>query len=228
MQEKGKSAEPLSRSAHYQDCRLLAQDKRAEHGVETELLNLRVMAKIYKKEGITIERRKLKGYRIRAAYYCDDGDCSVLLNKSLPREPKLFALAHELKHHYRDQATIQNGEIRCGDYNAQEVIEKGAEVFAAEFIYPESETRILINQLGITSHTCTAETIVRFKRQCPACVSFKFLVKRFEWLGLCPKGAYDKIRFRKLEQEVFGTPFYQQEWFKERRARKYASRTQTK
>ena len=29
--------------------------------------------------------------------------------------------------------------IHCGDYDANEVIEKGAEVFAAEFIYPEAE-----------------------------------------------------------------------------------------
>jgi Zn-dependent peptidase ImmA (M78 family) len=225
MQVKERSAEPLSRSAYYQDCRLLAQNKRVEHDVETKSLNLLVMAKIYKKEGIIIDRRKLKGHRIRAAYYCDDGECSVLLNKTLPREPKLFALAHELKHHYRDQATIRDGKIQCGDYNAHEVIEKGAEVFAAEFIYPEAETRNLIDELRITSGTCTAESLVRFKRQCPACVSYKFIVKRFEWLKVCPKGAYDKIQFTKLEQQMFGTPIYQQEWFKEHRARKRQSKT---
>jgi len=52
-------------------------------------------------------------------------------------------LVHELKHHYVDQKAIEDGKIKCGDYNAHEVIEKGAEVFAAEFIYPEQEMRQL-------------------------------------------------------------------------------------
>jgi Zn-dependent peptidase ImmA (M78 family) len=49
--------------------------------------------------------------------------------------PRLFALVHELKHHYIDQESIRGGELKCGDYNANQIIEKGAEVFAAEFIY---------------------------------------------------------------------------------------------
>jgi len=166
--------DPPNRSAYYQQCRALAQTKRQEHAVVTDSLNLLVMARIYKREGIAIDRRKLKGNRIKAAYYCDDGACSVLLNTTPPREPRLFALAHELKHHYLDREKIMNGQIECGDYNANEVIEKGAEVFAAEFIYPEMEMRQLIGQLGIASLSCTARTIVDFKRRCPACISYTF------------------------------------------------------
>src|SRR6185503_4476429 len=103
MQVRKNLVDPPNRSEYYQQCRALAQTKRYEHAVVTASLNLVVMARIYKKEGIAIDRRKLKGYRIKAAYYCDDGECSVLLNTSPPREPRLFALAHELKHHYLDQ-----------------------------------------------------------------------------------------------------------------------------
>jgi Zn-dependent peptidase ImmA (M78 family) len=49
-------------------------------------------------------------------------------------------MVHELKHHYCDQRLLKNGQVRCGDYNANdELIEKAAEVFAAEFIYPSQE-----------------------------------------------------------------------------------------
>jgi Zn-dependent peptidase ImmA (M78 family) len=182
-------------------------------------LNLIVMGRIYKTEGITIDRRTLRGSKIRASYFCDDGDCSVLLNKDLPREPKLFSLAHELKHHYIDQEIIQGGQIRCGDYNRNEFIEKSAEVFAAEFIYPEAEMRILAASMNINALTCTKELIVEFKRACPACVSYIFIVKRFARFGFFPKGTYTGVRFQKLEEELY-PPIYKQEWFKERRTRK--------
>lgn len=182
------------------------------------------MRRIYRDAGIAIDQQPLKGYRIRAAYYCDDGDCSVLLNSKLPREPKLFALAHELKHHYLDRTTIENGEIRCGSYNAYELIEKAAEVFASEFIYPRSEMLQLIAQLGITSRTCTPQQVVELKRACPARVSYTFIVKRLEWFRLCQYGAFKRVQFKKLEESLFGIPIYKRVSFKQYRASKASSK----
>src|ERR1035438_5819606 len=122
-------------ATHYQEMCRLARAKRDEHKVETASLDLLVMRRIYKAEGIRIDNWDIKGRRIRAAYFCDDGDCSVLVNKNLPKEPRIFSLAHELKHHYVDREIIENGEIRCGDYNANKQIEVAAEGFAAEFVY---------------------------------------------------------------------------------------------
>jgi Zn-dependent peptidase ImmA (M78 family) len=181
------------------------------------------MAKVYKAEGIIIDRRKLKG-RIKAAYYCDNGECSVLVNNSLPREPKLFAMAHELKHHYLDQQQILNGQIECGDYNKNELIEKGGEIFAAEFIYPELEMWQLLGRLDITSDNCTAETVVRLKRSCNACVSYTFLVKRLTRFRLCEVTTFDNVQFLKLEEKMFGLPIYKRPSFKLARQRK-ASRS---
>ena len=213
-----------NRSEYYQRCRKLAQQKRADHSVVTSSLDLVVMARIYKKEGITIDRKKLKGNRIKAAYYCDDGECSVLLNITPPREPRLFALAHELKHHYFDQQQILNGEIECGDYNANELIEKGAEVFAAEFIYPELEMRQLIGQMEITNHNCTPEVVVKFKRTCLACISYTFIVKRFTRFGLCRHDTFSRVQFTKVEEQLYGPPIYKRESFKRARARKKAAK----
>lgn len=116
-----------------------------------------------------------------------------------------------------------NGQIECGDYNANEVIEKGAEVFAAEFIYPEMEMRQLIGQMGITNLSCTARTIVEFKRACRACISYTFIVKRFVRFGLCDATAFSKVQFTKIEEQIFGVPVYKRESFKLARARKKAA-----
>lgn len=200
--------------------RTLALDKRSQHKIETAKFGLRAIREIYKAEGVTIDTLPVRSPRIRAAYFCDEDDFSVLIKESLPQEAKLFALVHELKHHYLDQEPINSGEIVCGDYNANEEIEKGAEVFAAEFIYPEQEMLTLINEMGITQQSCSPQKIVEFKRRSPAKVSYTFIRKRFEWFGLCGKGQYTKVQFQKLEESLYGPPIYKQSWFQERRKQK--------
>ena len=210
----------MTRSQYYHQMRQLALAKRAEYGIETSKLNLTVVRGIYKKEGIRIDTWELKGRKIKAAYFCDEIDCSVLVNKNLPKIPRLFALVHELKHHYCDRESIQDGKIQCGDYNANELTEKGAELFAAEFIYPEAEMRALAYKLDIQTGTCTPEKIVEFKRSCPATISYQFIVKRFEWFGFIEVGVYKKVQFSKLEEQIYGEPIYKQDWFKQRRTTK--------
>lgn len=198
--------------------RTLALAKRAAYEIDTSSLSLAIVRKIYKAEGVKIDQWEIKGRKLKAAYFCDDTDCSVLINKKLPKEPKLFALIHELKHHYVDQAAIKDGKIQCGDYNANELIEKGAEVFAAEFIYPEDEMRQFAGKQGIHKGACSAEQIVNFKRSCPSTISYKFILKRFEWFEFIERNEHGKVHFLKLEENIYGLPIYKQEWFKQARA----------
>ena len=213
----------ISRTAYYQDMRNLALAKRVQYGVDTASLGLRVVRRIYKTEGIKIDSWNIKGQTLRAAYFCENDDYSVLVNKNLPRQPKLFSLVHELKHHYVDQEKIKDGRIKCGDYNANQVIEIGAEIFAAEFIYPEDEMQKLAAQLGISETNCSPEQVILTKRHCPVPVSYKFVVKRFEWFGFCRRGQFSKVQFQKLEERLYGLPIYKQDWFKRYRARKRTS-----
>ncbi|MGI8495260.1 MAG: ImmA/IrrE family metallo-endopeptidase, partial [Pyrinomonadaceae bacterium] len=173
----------MSVSQYYQQMRRLALEKRAEYQITTDTLNLTAVRKIYKIERVRIDSWDIKGRKIKAAYFCDDTDSSVLVNKNLPKTPRLFALVHELKHHYTDQESIRGGKLQCGDYNANQITEVGAELFAAEFIYPESEMKQLAEELNIWAGACTPEKIIEFKRLCPATVSYIFLVKRFEWFN---------------------------------------------
>src|SRR5437870_678508 len=104
----------MSRSAYYQELKRLAREKRVEHRVDTGVFGLLEVRAIYKREGIRLDHWPLPR-KVKALYMCEDGDCSVALQPTLPYEPKLFALIHELKHHYCDRATLGAGVIHCGD-----------------------------------------------------------------------------------------------------------------
>ena len=209
----------MSRSEYYDAMKLLAAEKRQKYSIATASLGLKRLREVYKAEGVAIDLWKTS-YKIRAMYMCDGGDPSVLVNRNLPIEPRLFAMVHELKHHYCDQTALKNGQIRCGDYNANEVIEKAAEVFAAEFIYPAQEFLDCASSLGLKACNVTPEDVVQLKRVCNAPVSYKFLQKRLEWFGFIERGQLAKIQFQKLEEEIYGVPIYRQPWFKARRHRR--------
>jgi hypothetical protein len=195
----------MNRHAYYEGLKDLARVKRTVHGVDTARFGLKEVRAIYKAEDIHMDPWPLPR-RIKALYMCADGDCSVAVQASLPYEPKLFALVHELKHHYCDREALGNGVIHCGDYNQNEVIEIGAEVFAAEFIYPQQEFTEDIQLFGVLKWQ--ADDVVRLKKGCKAKVSYRFLCKRLERLGLVPRGHFDGVQFQKLEDQIFGIPFY--------------------
>src|SRR6267154_3402560 len=195
----------MSRDEYFEGLKALAREKRKYHAVRTDSFGLREIRQIYKKEGIRIDPWPLPA-KIKAMYMCADGDYSVAVQRSLPDEPKLFALAHELKHHYVDREHIANGVVHCGDYNRNEALEIGAEVFAAEFIYPEQEFAELVKTSGIS--TWGPEDVVRLKRRTPAKISYMFVQKRLERLGVVERGAFGTVRFKKLEEEMLGVPFW--------------------
>lgn len=203
----------------YEQAKCLASQKRAEFGVTTEALDLNLIRRIYGGEGIRIDKWDFSP-SIRAVYMCDDGDTSVAVNRNLPREPYMFALVHELKHHFTDKPLLQGGQLKCGDYNANELIEKSAEVFAAEFIFPEAEFIERTQQIGIQRMRCSAEDVVRLKHSCNACVSYTFLRKRLVRLGYAEEATLAKVKFTKLEESMYGKPIYKQEWFVARRKAK--------
>jgi len=195
----------MTRSTYYEEMKHLARRKRAEFGVNTAGFGLSEVRVIYKQEGIRIDHWPLPR-KVKALYMCEDGDYSVALQPALPYEPKLFALVHELKHHFRDREALGSGVIHCGDYDANELIEKGAEVFAAEFIYPEGEFESDLRKLGIAVRQ--ASDVVEIKRNCKAKVSYHFIRKRLERLGHITTGQFDGIQFQKLEDQIYGVPSY--------------------
>lgn len=205
----------------YDELKVLADEKRQRYGIATRNLGLTKVREIYRDQGVAIDYLKLSP-KIRAIYMCDDGDPSVAVNKQLPNVPKLFSLVHELKHHFVDREEIERGVMKCGDYNANRRIEIGAEIFAAEFIYPEAEFLQDATNYGLKPMELLAEDIVKFKRFCEATISYVFLRKRLERFEFIRVGQFSDVQFQKLEEEVFGVPIYKQDWFKALRARRTA------
>jgi len=70
------------------------------------------------------------------AYFNDEYGVTVLLAGGLPDDPTIFTMAHELKHHLVDSTA---GTVLCRTDEQMRRVEIGAEVFAAELIYPEKD-----------------------------------------------------------------------------------------
>lgn len=201
----------LDMADYYEELKVLARETRKRHNLTTSSVSLSSLRQIYKQEGIRIKLWDYKLRKIRGAYIDIDGEAHVLLNKAIkPKEPRIFTMAHELKHHYIDRELAKNGQLECHDlsWSGGSMIEIGAEIFASEFVYPEAEALSLINQLGIANGAWRQEDVVRLKKSCPAPVSYAFLVKRLEWFGTIERGVFRGVKWQNLEESMYGIPFY--------------------
>jgi hypothetical protein len=130
-----------------------------------------------------------------------------MLAKGLPEDPMVFTMAHELKHHLTDARSHLSF---CDASNESEPIEIGAEVFAAELIYPEDDfaADMVARKIGVGK--CRPEDLVRLKKETRTTLSYTGLSKRAEFLGFSNSGALAGVKWKKLEEEIFGVPFYKQ------------------
>lgn len=119
-------------------------------------------------------------------------------------------MGHELKHHLvdRDATSFQCDFAKTGT----DPVEIGAEVFAAELIFPEADFVQLLTAMGVEGSSCAAEHLVRLKHETRTTLSFEGLAKRAKFMGLALANAFDGVQFKKLEERMYGKPF--------RRARK--------
>jgi len=207
----------MDRGDYYKQMRALAGQVRSQYTIQTDSFGLREMLAIYREQGIQLDRWKPRLRKVRAAYFVVENEPSVLLNAAIvPDPPKLFALAHELKHHLVDREAALLRPLGCQtDFASRNPIEIGAEIFAAELIFPQDDFREWLKGLGISKH-CTQADVVRIKRACLAKVSYQFIVKRLEWLGHIERGEYAKTQWVKLEESLHGQPFYKRMYARRR------------
>ncbi|MDX6612861.1 MAG: hypothetical protein QOD75_2047 [Blastocatellia bacterium] len=214
----------MNRSQYYEQLKSLARQVRTEHGLDSPRVLRSDMRRIYKFYEITIDLWPHRLKNLRGAIINDGLGASVMLDKRLPDDPLIFTMGHELKHFLTDkQLTL----TYCHTKNVNEPIEIGAEIFAAELIFPEADFISWMEEHGIGMGDCTAEVIVRLKHETKTTLSYQGLVKRAYFHQFAAPGVLDGIQFAKLEERVFGTPIYKQDWFKARRARKKVSKKQT-
>jgi len=196
----------MSRFHYYERLKRAAREIRGDYGFDSPKVTKTDLRKIYKDEGIRIDlaptkRCNFRLGKIKGAYFSDDGcGATVVLNKLLPDAPRIFTMAHELKHHFFDRDS--DDRAVCFD-DSDAKIEIGAEVFAAELLFPDGEFVELAAQLGLSGPMC-AEDIVTLKAETKATMSYQALVKKAEWVGLANKGEIAGVRWSSVEDSVYG------------------------
>jgi len=182
----------------------LARDVRAKAGLTSPRVLRSDLRKIYRGEGIRIDLwRHFKD--LRGAYFYDDHGATVVINGNLPEDPRVFTMAHELKHHLVDRDL---GLAFCDVGNQNEEIEIGAEVFAAELIYPEEDIIHDLRAMKVELGQCTPEALVRLKTKTRTTLSYSGLAKSAIRLGFAETGAFDRVKWKKLEVQLNGEPVY--------------------
>lgn len=195
----------MSRSIYYEEMKELACNIRHAFGLIGPRVLRSDMRRIYREYEIQIDLWPYKVKKLRGAYFNDENGCSVLLAKGLPEDPMVFTMAHELKHHLVDR---NEQTIICDESNQNEVIEIGAEVFAAEFLFPDDIFIASMKEMGISEGECHPKTIVTLKRNSKTTLSFTGLAKKAEFLGFADKGVLEGVHWKKLEISMYGEPFY--------------------
>jgi Zn-dependent peptidase ImmA (M78 family) len=194
----------MNRFDYYEKLKGLARELRREYGFNTPRVSKSDLRKIYKKLGIRIDLWPHKTKKLRGAYFNDEHGCSVMIVKGLPEEPTVFTMAHEIKHHLCDQDRLI---AACNEKNESDPIEIGAEIFAAELIYPDEDFFEYLASHGITKGQCTPEDLVRLKQATQTTLSYMALAKRTTLYGYAASD-FSKVKWKKLEESMFGEPVY--------------------
>ena len=195
----------MTRSEYYEALKNLAREKRAQYGLQTARVLRSDLRRIYRDEGITIDLWPYKLRKLRGAYVNDELGPAVLLTKGLPADPMVFTMGHELKHHFVDRDLSLS---YCDPSNESNPIEIGAEVFAAELIYPERDFETDLEAMGIAKGSCASEHLVRLKHDTRTTLSYTGLAKRAEFLGFAARHSLARVRWKILEEQIYGEPLY--------------------
>jgi Zn-dependent peptidase ImmA (M78 family) len=187
-------------TGYYYEMRELALEVRVRNDIEGANLSMREMWKVYRAEGIE-ELHFRHGFKqLRGAYFNDDYGVTVMLAGGLPDEPTIFTMAHELKHHLVDSKT---GALLCRTDEQLRRVEIGAEVFAAELIYPEKD--FVYDLFRLTRgmpQTLGPELLVELKRRTQTTLSYAALAKRTVLLRLADEKAFKDVRWGTLERRA--------------------------
>lgn len=203
----------MSRFQYYESLKSLAQRIRKAHNLTTPRILRSDLRRIYGEEGIRIDLWPHNFKKLRGAYFNDNLGPTVLLAKNLPPEPRIFTMGHELKHHLVDRKspifTDRAAALSfCSTSNGSDPVEIGAEIFAAELIFPEQDFINWMAGHNIKAGECTPETLVQMKRETRTTLSYAGLGKRTIHLKFSPDGAFVNVRWKSLEERIYGESVY--------------------
>jgi len=205
----------MGRSEYYEELKDLARRVRAEFGISAPRVMKSDLRRIFRHYGIEYELWPHKFKNLRGAFINDNHGPSIMVRSDMPPEPTVFTMAHELKHFLKDKDIATS---YCDPSNQKAEIEIGAEVFAGEFLFPDEDFRTHMAKAGVALGKCTAEHLVRLKNFTKTTLSYTGLAKKAVFLGFAQRGAFDGVQWKRLEESIFGVPFYKR--FRGRRLKK--------
>jgi Zn-dependent peptidase ImmA (M78 family) len=195
----------MTNSEYYEQMKALARHTRARYGLTTPRVLKSDLRRIYRDQGIRIDLWEGRFKKVRGAYFNDASGPAVMIVKGLPPDPTIFTMGHELKHHLADRDL----PVACCEENpGNRVIEIGAEVFAAELIFPEQDFAQRLGEMGVRTGACRPEDLVRLKVETQTTLSYAGLAKRSEFLGFAVRGSLAKVKWKTLEEQMYGEPAY--------------------
>jgi Zn-dependent peptidase ImmA (M78 family) len=182
---------------YYEDLRRLARQVRAEHGLSSPRVLPGDLLRIYARHGIVVDEWPYRFRHLRGAFINDHLGMTVMLVKGLPQDPRVFTMAHELKHFFRDRNL---GISYCDQSNLNKTLEIGAEIFAAELLFPDGDFVAHMKMMGIGRDQCLPKNLIRLKRKTGTTLSYAGLAIKAERLAFAPAHSLTTIKtWRRLE-----------------------------
>ena len=187
----------MNTQQYYEDLKLLARRVRAEHGLTSPRVLPSDLKRIYKFYGIEVDEWPYRFRNLRGAFINDHLGATVMLAKGLPQDPMVFTMAHELKHYFRDRDL---GISYCDQSNLTKRLEVGAEIFAAELLFPDRDFISHMSAMGVRQDQCLPKTLIQLKRKTGTTLSYAGLAIKAERLGYAPSHSLTTIKtWRRLE-----------------------------
>ena len=182
---------------YYEDLRTLARQVRAEHGLSSPRVLPSDLMRIYARYGIEFDEWPYRFRNLRGAFINDHLGTTIMIAKGLPQDPMVFTMAHELKHFFRDRDL---GISYCDQSNLNKSLEIGAEIFAAELLFPDRDFIAKMKMMRIRTNQCLPKDLIRLKRQTGTTLSYAGLAIKAERLGYAPSHSLTTIKtWRRLE-----------------------------
>src|SRR5918993_1527198 len=152
----------MNSQSYYEDLRQLARQVRAEHGLSSPRVLPSDLKRIYAKYGIVLDEWPYRFRHLRGAFINDHLGTTIMIAKGLPQDPMVFTMAHELKHFFRDRDL---GISYCDLSNLNKSLEIGAEIFAAELLFPDRDFVRHMEMMRIWRDQCLPKNLIGLKRK---------------------------------------------------------------
>ena len=188
---------------YYEDLKALARQVRAEHGLSSPRVLPGDLMRIYACYGIEFDEWPYRFRNLRGAFINDHLGTTIMIAKGLPQDPMVFTMAHELKHFFRDRDL---GISYCDQSNLNKSLEIGAEIFAAELLFPDRDFIAKMKLMRIRTNQCLPKDLVSLKRQTGTTLSYAGLAIKAERLGFAPSHSLTTIKTWRRFEALYSPP----------------------